>query len=55
MAPSVLVADARVRIDEVSLFSKICEMEAVTLPDLGEAEDFGCVGFYTAGREDLRP
>lgn len=53
LAPSVLVADARVRIDEVSSYRKIREMEAVTLPDLGEAEDFGSVGFYTAGEEDL--
>lgn len=54
MAPSVLVADARVRIDEVSPYRKIYEMESVTLPDLGEAEDFGRVGFYTAGEKDPR-
>lgn len=53
LAPSVLVADARVRIDDVWPFRKICEMDAVTLPDLGEAEDFGHVGFYTAGEENF--
>lgn len=52
VAPSVLVADARVQIDEVPPYRKIFEMEALTLPDLGEAEDFGRVGFYFAGKRE---
>ncbi|MCF8062274.1 MAG: 50S ribosomal protein L11 methyltransferase [Deltaproteobacteria bacterium] len=47
LATRVLVADSRVRIDEASGYSRIHAMEADTLPDLGEAEAFRRVGFYS--------
>jgi predicted nicotinamide N-methyase len=47
MAREVLIADARVSIEEVPPYEKIFEMEAPTLPDLREAEEFRHVGFYT--------
>lgn len=49
MARGVLVADARVPIENEAPYCKIFEMEATTLPDLREAEDFRHVGLYTTG------
>jgi len=49
MAHGVLVADARVSIENDAPYCKFFEMEATTLPDLREAEDFRRVGFYTTG------
>jgi predicted nicotinamide N-methyase len=49
ISPCVLVADARVSIDDMAPYRKICEMDAFTVPDLKEAGGFGRVGFYTAG------
>jgi predicted nicotinamide N-methyase len=47
LASRVLVADARVRVDETSGYRRIHGMEADTLPDLGESEAFRRVGFYS--------
>jgi predicted nicotinamide N-methyase len=49
LAHGVLVADARVSIENDAPYCKFFEMEATTLPDLREAEDFRRVGFYTTG------
>jgi predicted nicotinamide N-methyase len=49
LAHGVLVADARVSIENDAPYCKFFEMEATTLPDLHEAEDFRRVGFYTTG------
>ena len=47
LAPRVLVADSRVRVDETSGYRRIHGMEADTLPDLGESDAFRRVGFYS--------
>jgi predicted nicotinamide N-methyase len=49
MAHTVLVADARVKITVEPTYKMVFEMDAETLPDLKEAEDFRHVGFYMAG------
>lgn len=47
MTRSVIVVDARVPIESEAPYCKFFEMQATTLPDLREAEDFRHVGFYT--------
>lgn len=49
-APQVLVADSRVRNLDVPPYVLAGEVEAETLPDLNEFDEFRRVRFYTAGR-----
>jgi len=55
LAERVLVADARVKNLGRPEYRKVHEMEADTLPDLGEAEEFRRVGFYVSVKESSSP
>ncbi len=50
MGKDVIVADARVKRLERKEYRKVAETKAVTLPDLGEPEEFSRVDIYHAGR-----
>ena len=54
MGKDVFVADARVKRLERKEYGKVAEKTAVTLPDLGEPEEFSHVDIYHAGRGSLR-
>ncbi len=48
-APSVLLADSRIRDFHLPPFEKIDEVQSCTLPDLAESAEFNRVAVYSAG------
>ena len=46
LAPDVLVADSRVRDVEDDAFHVVHSAEALTIPNLGEFDEFRCVRFF---------
>jgi predicted nicotinamide N-methyase len=50
-APTVLVADSRVRNFDYAGYRKLGEWQSTTLPDLDEFEEFGKVSIYQGGEE----
>jgi predicted nicotinamide N-methyase len=50
-APTVLVADSRVRNFDYAGYRKLGEWQSTTLPDLDEFDEFGDVSIYLGGEE----
>jgi predicted nicotinamide N-methyase len=50
-APTVLVADSRVRNFDYAGYRKLGEWQSTTLPDLDEFDEFGNVSIYLGGEE----
>lgn len=50
-APTVLVADSRVRNFDYAGYHKLGEWQSTTLPDLDEFDEFGKVSIYLGGEE----
>ncbi len=49
-APEVVVADSRVKTIDVAPYRRIGEIQATTIPDLEESQEFNRVGIYRAMR-----
>lgn len=50
-ADEVLVADSRVRNFDVPPYSKLCERDSCTVPDMDEAREFNRVSIYAASAQ----